>query len=89
MRYGLMDRVEFRMFWEGPTLASSPPSGRRRGQTGSVVPATRKSVSSGSLFAGDKERNWIPTTALITSITAPDRRHLAAFFRSRPSRIST
>ena len=30
MRYGLMDRVEFRMFWEGPTFASSPSSGRPR-----------------------------------------------------------
>jgi hypothetical protein len=70
MRYGLMDRVEFRIFWEGPTIASPPSSRGRRG--------TRLGGSSDmevgikwQLFAGDKDRKWIPTTALITSAIAP------------------
>ena len=28
MHYGLMDRVEFRMFWEGPTFAAPPSEPR-------------------------------------------------------------
>jgi len=70
MRYGLADRVEFRMFWEGPTFAPTPSSPRRR--------ATRLGGSSDmevgikwQLFPGDKDRKWIPTTALITSAIAP------------------
>jgi Putative MetA-pathway of phenol degradation len=70
MRYGLMDRVEFRIFWEGPTIASPPSSGGRRGTRlggGSDMEVGIK----WQLFAGDKDRKWIPTTALITSAIAP------------------
>lgn len=70
MRYGLMDRVEFRIFWEGPTIASPPSSRGRRGTRlggGSDMEVGIK----WQLFAGDKDRKWIPTTALITSAIAP------------------
>jgi Putative MetA-pathway of phenol degradation len=70
VRYGLMDRVEFRMFWEGPTIASSPTARGRRGTRlggGSDMEVGIK----WQLFAGDKDRKWIPTTALITSAIAP------------------
>jgi hypothetical protein len=70
MRYGLMDRVEFRMFWEGPTFASTPSSRGRRGTRlggGSDMEVGIK----WQLFAGDKDKKWIPTTALITSAIAP------------------
>ena len=71
MRYGLMDRVEFRMFWEGPTFASAPSSPAPPREPGSAGRATRRSASSGSYSPGDKDRKWIPTTALITSVIAP------------------
>ena len=32
MRYGLMDRVELRTLWVGPTFAPTPSSPRRRGK---------------------------------------------------------
>jgi Putative MetA-pathway of phenol degradation len=70
MRYGLMDRVEFRIFWEGPTIAAPPSSRGRRGTRlggGSDMEVGIK----WQLFAGDKDRKWIPTTALITSAIAP------------------
>jgi hypothetical protein len=71
MRYGLVDRVEFRMFWLGQEYSQTTPSSRR---------ARRSSVNGDNdtevgfkwqLFPGDEKRKWIPTTALITSIIAP------------------
>lgn len=70
MRYGLMDRVEFRMFWEGPTFAPSPSSGRPRANRLGGTSDTEIGFK-WQLFEGDKDRRWIPTTALITSMTAP------------------
>ena len=69
-RYGLMDRVEFRMFWLGPTFDEAPSRvvRRRRGLGG---PSDMEVGFKWQLFAGDKDRKWIPTTALITSVIAP------------------
>jgi hypothetical protein len=70
MRYGLMDRVEFRMFWLGQTFSQS--QARRRGPWKSINgPSDMEVGFKWQLFPGDKERKWIPTTALITSIIAP------------------
>jgi Putative MetA-pathway of phenol degradation len=69
MRYGLANRVEFRMFWLGPTDAAEAP---RRGP--GRVSGGISDMEVGfkwQLLTGDKERNWIPTTALITSATVP------------------
>ena len=70
MRYGLMDRVEFRMFWEGPTFAPDRTSPRRRGDRLGGSSDMEVGIK-WQLFAGDKDRKWIPTTALITSVIAP------------------
>ena len=70
MRYGLMDRVEFRMFWEGPTFAPMPSSLHRRGNRLGGSSDMEVGIK-WQLFAGDKDRKWIPTTALITSAIAP------------------
>jgi hypothetical protein len=69
-RYGLMNRVEFRTFWLGPTEddSSTRTPLRRRGLGG---PSDLEIGFKWQLFAGDKERPWIPTTALITSVIAP------------------
>jgi Putative MetA-pathway of phenol degradation len=70
LRYGLMDRVEFRMFWEGPTFA--PAASRRRPRANRLGGTGDTEIGfKWQLFAGDKDRKWIPTTALITSMTAP------------------
>ncbi len=70
MRYGLMDRVEFRMFWLGQTYAQtrSRPQGPWKSING---PSDMEVGFKWQLFPGDEERKWIPTTALITSIIAP------------------
>jgi hypothetical protein len=69
-RYGLMDRVEFRVFWLGPTFDEGQTHVRRprRGLRGT---ADMEVGIKWQLFAGDKDRKWIPTTALITSVIAP------------------
>ena len=65
-----MDRVELRTLWVGPTFDESEVHSRR----------ARRGLGGGSdmeigikwqVFAGDKDRKWIPTTALITSAIAP------------------
>jgi Putative MetA-pathway of phenol degradation len=70
MRYGLMDRVEFRMFWEGPTFAPTPSNLHRRGNRLGGSSDTEVGIK-WQLFPGDKDRKWLPTTALITSAIAP------------------
>jgi len=71
MRYGLMDRVEFRTFWQGQTYvqsqsrAGSPWSDRGGG------PSDMEVGFKWQLIVGDKDKKWRPTTALITSIIAP------------------
>jgi hypothetical protein len=70
MRYGVRDRMEFRVFWEGPTFAQPASSPGHRGTRlggGSDMEVGFK----WQLFAGNKDRKWIPTTALITSVIAP------------------
>jgi Putative MetA-pathway of phenol degradation len=70
MRYGLAERVEFRMFWEGQIYGLNEPG--RRGRTRSLDGPDDMEVGfKWQLFPGDEERKWIPTTALITSIYAP------------------
>ncbi len=71
IRYGLMDRVEFRMFWLGQDnsqATSSSPRARRSSVNGDNDMEVGLKCQ---LFPGDEERKWIPTTALITSIIAP------------------
>ncbi len=70
VRVGIADRVEFRTFWlgqnyqrvvsrtGGPTQAINGPSDMEIGFKTQLIPA-------------DKDRTWLPTTALITSIMAP------------------
>jgi Putative MetA-pathway of phenol degradation len=69
-RYGLIDRVELRTFWFGPTFEQGQSLTRRRGRAIGGESDTEIGFK-WQLFAGDKERKWIPTTALITSIIAP------------------
>jgi Putative MetA-pathway of phenol degradation len=70
MRYGLIDRVEFRMVWEGQTYSQN--QARTRGPWTSLNGASDMEVGfKWQLFPGDEKRKWIPTTALITSIFAP------------------
>jgi hypothetical protein len=70
LRYGLIDRVEFRMLWFGQTFAQS--QAQRGGPWRSVNGAGDMEVGfKWQLFPGDEKRKWIPTTALITSIIAP------------------
>ncbi len=70
VRYGLADRVEFRMFWLGQT--DSQAQGRRRSSRRVIDgPGDMEVGFKWQLFPGDEKRKWIPTTALITSIIAP------------------
>jgi hypothetical protein len=70
VRYGLADRVEFRMFWLGQT--DSQAQGRRRGSRRVIDgPGDTQVGFKWQLFPGDEKRKWIPTTALITAIYAP------------------
>ena len=70
MRIGLFKRVELRTYWLGQTWTqtqSHPGGPWRLGGGLSDMQVGFK----WQLFAGDKERKWIPTTALITAIYAP------------------
>ena len=70
MRYGLADRLEFRTYWVGQTYTQTQP--RFGGQATQLNGPNDMEVGfKWQLFAGDKNRKWIPTTALITSIIAP------------------
>jgi Putative MetA-pathway of phenol degradation len=70
MRYGLAKRVEFRMFWLGQTDDDVEHSTRRSGRTNGGVGDMEVGFK-WQLLVEDKERKWVPTTALITSIMAP------------------
>jgi hypothetical protein len=70
MRYGICSRAEFRTFWGGQTWTqtqSRPGGPWRLGGGLSDMEVGFK----WQLLTLDKERKWIPTTALITSIYAP------------------
>jgi len=69
-RYGLTDRLEFRMFWSGETFSEESARSRRplRSPGG---PGDTEVGFKWQLFPGDEKRQWIPTTALITSVIAP------------------
>jgi hypothetical protein len=69
LRYGLATRVEFRMFWLGPTDVTG--SSRRRGARVSGGISDMEIGFKWQLLTGDKTRKWKPTTALITSATVP------------------
>jgi hypothetical protein len=70
MRYGLANRVEFRTYWLGQTWiqTQSRPNGPwlKSGGLSDMEVGFKW-----QLLVSDKERKWIPTTALITSIIAP------------------
>jgi len=70
MRIGLFNRVELRTFWLGQTWTQTqfrPGGPWRLGGGLSDMEVGFK----WQLLTNDKERKWIPTTALITSIYAP------------------
>src|SRR5271157_6088216 len=70
MRFGLFNRVELRTFWQGQTWTqtqSRPGGPWRLGGGLSDMEVGFK----WQLLTLDKERKWIPSTALITSIYAP------------------
>ena len=70
MRYGVMKRVEFRLFWLGQTYSQNQASSQ--GPWKSINgPSDMEVGFKWQLFPGDEKRKWIPTTALITSIIAP------------------
>jgi hypothetical protein len=70
MRYGLSSRIEFRTFWLGPTWSQTQTRPRRPRRPGGGLSDMEVGFK-WQLFSGDKERKWIPVTALITSIFAP------------------
>jgi len=70
MRYGLMDRVEFRTFWLGDTWAQGQPSVRSRGRLSGGL-SNMEIGFKWQLLPNDTKKKWRPTTALITSIYAP------------------
>ncbi len=70
MRYGFMDRAEFRMLWQGTTYDDVQSPSRRP----SRFPGGAGDTEVGfkwQLLPEDKEKKWRPTMALITSIIAP------------------
>jgi Putative MetA-pathway of phenol degradation len=70
MRYGIFNRVELRTFWLGQTWTQTqlrPVGPWRQGGGLSDMEVGFK----WQLLTHDKERKWIPTTGLITSIYAP------------------
>jgi len=69
-RYGLTDRLEFRMFWSGDTF-SEERARRRRPWRSLNGPGDMEVGFKWQLFPGDEKKKWIPTTALITSVIAP------------------
>jgi hypothetical protein len=69
-RYGLTDRLEFRMFWSGETFNEERVR-RRRPLRSLDGPGDTEVGFKWQLFPGDDKRKWIPTTALISSIIAP------------------
>ena len=69
-RYGLLDRVELRTLWVGPTF-DEESAASRRARRGIGGASDMEVGIKWQLIAGDKERKWIPTTALITSAIAP------------------
>ena len=69
-RYGLTDRLEFRMFWSGETFNDERVR-RRRPLRSIDGPGDTEVGFKWQLFPGDEKKKWIPKTALITSIIAP------------------
>jgi hypothetical protein len=70
MRIGVANRVEFRTFWFGQTYSQTWYRSERR-PTQSNGPSDTEIGFKWQLIVGDKDRKWLPTTALITSIFAP------------------
>jgi hypothetical protein len=70
MRYGLTNRIEFRTYWLGQTWTQTQSRLGGPWRLGGGLSDMQVGFK-WQLFAGDKERKWIPTTALITAIYAP------------------
>ena len=70
MRLGLAKRVEFRTFWFGQTYSQtqSRPGGPWAQLNG---PSDMEIGFKWQLIEGNKDKKWIPTTALITSVFVP------------------
>ncbi len=69
-RFGLYDRVEFRTFWTGEDDIQTQPRRRRGRSTGGGLSDMEVGFK-WQLLVGNAQRKWIPTTALITSVTVP------------------
>jgi hypothetical protein len=70
VRCGIWNRLELRTFWLGDDDSES--ESRRAGRSRHLIgPADMEAGFKWQLLTGDKERRWIPTTALITSVIAP------------------
>jgi hypothetical protein len=70
MRAGITDRVEFRTFWLGQT--ESREISRIDGTTRIVSgPSDMEIGFKTQLITSDRDRRWLPVTALITSVYAP------------------
>jgi hypothetical protein len=70
MRYGLTKRLEFRTFWLGSTsIQTQSRAGGPWSHNGGY--SDMEVGFKWQLLEEDKERKWIPTTALITSVMAP------------------
>jgi len=70
MRIGLFNRVEFRTFWQGQTWTQTQSYSGGPWRLGGGLSDMEVGFK-WQLLTSDKERKWIPTTALITSIYAP------------------
>ena len=80
MRDGLFKRVEFRTFWQGQTWTQMQP---RPGGPSGLKGGGLSDMEVGfkwQLLTEDKDRKWVPTTALITSVFAPTRGTLRLLF---------
>jgi hypothetical protein len=70
MRYGFMERAEFRMLWQGTTHDDVQSPSRRP----SRLPGGAGDTEVGfkwQFLTKSTERRWVPGTSLITSIIAP------------------
>jgi hypothetical protein len=70
LRFGLTKKLEFRTFWTGQTwIQTQPRFGGPFRNTGGL--SDMEVGFKWQLLTEDKDRKWIPITALITSIYAP------------------
>lgn len=67
IRYGLAERLEFRLYWEGVVFDSVTDSASRRttNQTGYT------DMTIGFKYAISKQHKWLPAMSLIVDVSAP------------------